>query len=187
MLDFTPVREKQISWQEFAKDLSKQDLVDLTNAIADKQLALIANCTDADVTFQPIDTDAHDPHAEDPDDENLAWNLGHIIVHATSSSEESAFLAAELARGVDYERRRSRYEVQWETVTSIAQCRARIEESRRMVLGTLQVWPDEPFIDNSYEPREGIVANCFVRFVFGMSHAEGHLGQIEEIVRQAHA
>lgn len=49
------------------------------------------------------------------DDVHLAWNLGHVIVHTMASAEESAALAAELARGVEYHGR-SRYEVPWETV-----------------------------------------------------------------------
>jgi hypothetical protein len=41
----------------------------------------------------------------------LPWTLGHVIVHITASAEESAFLAAELARGVHRRTGRSRFEV----------------------------------------------------------------------------
>ena len=71
-----------------------------------------------------------------------------MIVHTTASSEEAAFIAAELARGVEFHGR-SRSEVPWETVTTIEQCRHRLEESRRMRLATLQIWPDEPDLDNT--------------------------------------
>ena len=121
-----------------------------------------------------------------PEDVDLAWTLGHVIVHALASSEESAFLAAEMARGVE-PHGRSRYETPWEEVTTIEQCRSYIEQSRRMILAMLDVWPDEPHLDNTYEPWDGMVANPVIRFLLGLSHAEEHLAQIEEIVRQAKA
>ena len=52
---------------------------------------------------------------------------------------------ADLARGVAFHGR-SRSEVPWETVTTIAQCRARLEESRRMRLASLDMWPDQPYL-----------------------------------------
>lgn len=188
MLDFTPVRNKEISFTDLVKDLVIDDLRTLTNEMVDYQLSLIENCTDADVVFEPIDPDAHDAYAVNPDEENLAWNLGHLIVHVTASSEESAFLAAEMARGVEYQQRRSRSEVHWETVKTIAQCRARLEESRRMRLASLEMWPDQPFLDNTFtSERTGLVINPIARFAFGLSHDDAHLAQIAEVVRQARA
>jgi hypothetical protein len=184
MLDFTPIREKTIPWPEFVKDIRHPQLIDLTNELSDIQLALIQGCTDAHVTFQPVDPEAHDPYAADAKDEDLAWNLGHVIVHSLASSEESAYLAVELARGVEYETRRSRYEVPWETVTVVQQCRVLIEQSHRMILGMLAGWPDQPFTENTYTSPSGIEVNCYIRFLFGMNHAEGHLNQIAEIIRQ---
>ena len=35
-----------------------------------------------------IDLDADDPYAEAADEATMAWTLGHVIVHATASSEE---------------------------------------------------------------------------------------------------
>jgi hypothetical protein len=186
MIDFTPVHEKEITWIEFAKQFGKQDLIDQTNAMTDKVLLLIASCTDADVVFHPSDPEAHDPFAENPEDVDLAWNLGHVIVHITASAEESAFLAAELARGVEIEPRRSRWEVPWEEVRTIEQCRGYLEESRRMVLASLEMWPDKPHLDNYYESRQGVQVKPVHRFLYGQSHADSHLGQIEGIVRQAH-
>jgi hypothetical protein len=185
MIDFTLVHEKEITWTEFAKQFSKQDLIDQTNAMTDKILELIDGCTDADVVFQPSDPEAHDPFAKKPEELEMAWNLGHVIVHITASAEESAFLAAELARGVEMEPRRSRWEVPWEEVRTIEQCRGYLEESCRMVLASLEMWPDKPHLDNYYEPREGLRVTPVHRFLYGQSHADGHLGQIEEIIRQA--
>lgn len=189
MLDFTPVYNKEISYAEFVRDLTVDDLRTLTNEMVDRQLALIADCTDEDVVFQPVDENANDPYATNPDESSMAWTLGHVIVHATASSEEAAYLAVELARGLPLREGRSRYETPWETVTTIAQCRARLEESRRMRLASLDMWPDEPFYENRVDLFGGRVpnANAVVQFVFGLSHDTSHLGQIEEIVRQAKA
>lgn len=186
MLDLTPVRNKEMSYAELVADLTVADLRDLTNEMVDHQLALIADCTDADVVFVPQDPDADDPYAEDDEDQDLAWNLGHLIVHVTASSEEGAALAAEMARGVERDGR-SRSEVPWETVTTIAQCRERLEESRRMRLASLDMWPDEPYLDNiKMHERVGKI-DAYVRFVFGLSHDQGHLPQIENVIAQAKA
>lgn len=187
MLDFSPIRNKETTWQKFVSDLTHPDLINLSNEMLDTILGLISECVDEDVIFQPNDPDADDPYAENPDDQDLAWNLGHVIVHLTASAEESAFLAAELARGVEIERRRSRYETNWETVNTIAQCRQRLEESRRIQLACLDIWPDEPHLDNTYEPRKGFIINPILRHVLGLSHTDTHLGQIQEIVRQSKA
>lgn len=187
MLNFTPVRNKEITMAELVKDLTRDDLRRLTNLMIDWQLELIASCTDFDVTFVPSDPNAKDEAAATADEVNLAWTLGHVIVHTTASSEESAFLAAELARGVTYHGR-SRAEVPWQTATTISQCRARLEESRRMRLAMLDVWPDAPHLENTYQAWEGgPYMNCVERFVRGLSHDDGHLNQITEIVRQAQA
>jgi hypothetical protein len=148
-------------------------------------LGLIANSTDADVTFVPSDPDAYDEFASTQDELQMPWTLGHVIVHTTASAEESAAIAAELARGVPYNARRSRYEVPWETVTTRAQCQSRLEESRRMRLASLEMWPDPPHLDNTYQPREGITHNAISRFVAGLAHDADHLDQIRKIVAQA--
>ena len=187
MLDFEAVREKRMTMVDLCAGLTRDDLRALTNEMVDTMQALIAQCGDADVVFQPSDPAADDPYASDTADANVAWTLGHVIVHTTASAEESAFLAAELARGVE-NHGRSRYETPWETVTTIAQCRARLEESRRMRLATLDVWPDTPHFDLTYKPwPTSVDINCVGRFVLGLKHDWDHLGQIEEIVRQAQA
>jgi len=185
MLDFQALRDKKITITEFTANLTRNDLRDLTNEMIDKMLAQIAECKDEDVIFEPVDPDAHDSYAEDLDEVNLAWNLGHLIVHVTASAEESAALAAELARGVEFHGR-SRYEVPWQDVTTIAQCRHRLEESRRMRLASLEMWPDESHLDNTYKAFAGQV-NAVGRFVLGLNHDFGHLDQIAEVVRQTRA
>ena len=150
----------------------------------DTELELIKDCTDADVTFEPSDPEAYDLAAASDDELRIAWTLGHVIVHATASSEEAAALAAELARGVQWHGR-SRSEVPWRTVTTMEQCRHRLEESRRMRLASLETWPDEPYFDNTYTPRDDVPPiNCVRRFLNGLRHDSNHLAQIEEIVRR---
>jgi hypothetical protein len=185
MLDFAPVRDKTITIDQLCAGLTVDGLRRLTGEMVDAMLGLIAGCTDADVVFTPDDPEAEDTYASDPDEVSLAWTLGHVIVHTTASSEEAAFLAAELARGVPYREGRSRHEVPWQSVTTIEQCRHRLEESRRIRLASLDLWPDPPHLDNYFTTRSGARYNAIVRFVFGLSHDDSHLGQIAEIVRQA--
>jgi hypothetical protein len=178
MLDFSVIQEDGNGFNELVADLSLSDLENLTNEMIDFILDQVADCEDIDVTFEPSDPE---------EDVDLAWNLGHVIVHVTASSEESAALAVELARGVRHHGR-SRYETPWETVETMDQCRQRLEESRRMRLASLQMWPDDPKLDNTYRAwTNGPQVNALGRFILGLWHTDDHLGQIEDIVRQAKA
>ncbi len=188
MLDFTEVRSQQMSMADLANRLDRAALGELTNEMIDLMLAMIVDCQDEDVVFVPYDPEAYDEFASDEAVLNLPWTLGHVIVHTTASAEEAAFLGAELARGVPMRVRRSRYELPWESVTTIAQCRERLEESRRMRLATLAVWPDEPDLENHYVYRKsGEIINAKTRFVYGLMHDDSHVAQIADIVRQAKA
>src|SRR5262245_986468 len=126
MLDFTPVRQKRMTMQAFVMALSREQLRQLTDELVQRMLTLLECCIDADVTFVPEDPDANDPAAADPTDLQLAWTLGHNIVHATASGEEYAAVAAEFARGVSFHGR-PRYETPWQQVRTVAQCRQRLE------------------------------------------------------------
>jgi hypothetical protein len=186
MLNFAPVQKKEMTWRQFTANLAKDDLRDLTNEMIATILGQIADCVDADVTFLPSDPDADDPFAVSEDEVRLAWTLGHVIVHITASSEESAAIASELARGVPFRGGRSRWEVPWRNVTTIAQCRQRLEESRRMRLASLEMWPEQPDLENWYQPSaEYEPRNAIIRFVLGLQHDESHLDHISKIVRQA--
>jgi len=185
MLDFAAVSRGEKTINDLAAGLTVADLRDLTNKMVDHQLAQIADATDADVVFTPIDPGADDPYAADAADRNIAWTLGHLVVHVTASSEEGAFLAAEMARGIVREGR-SRSEIPWESVTTIAQCRHRLEESRRMRLASLDVWPDQPYLDVTVPGRPNTPPiNAIGRFLRGLSHDSNHLAQIDDVVRQA--
>src|SRR6476469_1607739 len=161
---------------QLTEGLTTADLRQLTNEMVDVMLSIIAESTDADVTADILDPQANDTFAATPDAVGLSWTLGHVIVHTTASAEESAVLAADLARGVEFHGR-SRSEVPWETVTTIAQCRARLEESRRMRLASLDMWPDQPYLANTYEPYAGRgVYTPAARFVGGLSHDDPQRG-----------
>ena len=187
MLDFTPVNNKESTMQDLVSGLNVEDLQRLTNEMIDTMLRLIEDLEEDDVVFVPIDPDAYDAAAATEADVELAWTLGHVIVHTTASSEEAGAIAAELARGVPHRGGRSRSEFPWESVTSISQCRRRLEESRRMRLASLGMWPDDPDLDNELESRSGKRANAVYRFVAGLRHDDSHLEQISKIAEQARA
>jgi hypothetical protein len=185
MLDFSLLETKEMTMNQLVADLTVNDLRRLTNEMIDTMLEMIEPCEDFDVSFVPEDPDAFDPAAEREEDIDLAWTLGHVIVHTTASAEESAALGAELARGVPRREGRSRSEIPWQKITTVAQCRHRLEESRRMRLASLDMWPDEPYLDNTYTGRSGEEVNAVVQFVFGLLHDDSHLDHLKGIIRQA--
>ena len=186
-MNFQAVRNKEITLSELIRDLTIEELRQLTDKMVDTVLNLISGCSDADVVFQPLDPEAHDPYAATPEEVTLPWTLGHVIVHTTASAEESAALAAELARGVRA-LGRSRYEVPWQEITSIESCRHRLRESRRMRLASLEMWPDDPHLDNTMRPwKTAPEMNAIGRFVLGLMHDDSHLDQVADIVYQAKA
>jgi hypothetical protein len=187
MLDFRAYREKEISFDQLIAGVTRAGLADLTSEMIDDILGRIQDCLDGEVTFRPEDPEAYDPYALHPKEIRLPWTLGHVIVHVTASSEESAALAAEMARGVA-NHGRSRYEVPWREMRTVEACRHRLEESRRMRRASLGMWPEEPHLEVEYAPWDGAPrVNAIGRFVLGLSHAESHLHQIDDIIRQARA
>ena len=184
MLDFNPLKNKEISFHKMASHLTIEEYKNTTRELIDYVLSRIADIDDAAVTFLPVDPAANDPYAENPEDVNLAWTLAHVIVHLTASLEESAFMAAELARGVA-EHGRSRYETPWQSVTTVQGCRERLEESLHMCLASLEMWPDPPHYENTYIPWESLgEIDARGRYLLGLKHADDHLGQINDILKQ---
>ncbi len=184
MLDFQSVREKKVTLQDLVKGLTQDDLRRELNEMYNDIEHRIINATDADVVFQPLDPNANDPFAKAGEAE-LAWTLGHVIVHLTASMEEAASISQELARGVEFQGR-SRWEVPFREARTIAFCRARLTESRRMCLAALDMWPEPPHMDNTYVAAPGALPHTPVsRFASGLKHASDHLEQISEIMRQA--
>jgi hypothetical protein len=183
-IDFEPVRSGSLQLIDLAQGMGPTELAEASRAVDDRLLELLAGAIDADVTFEPDDPGADDTFATDPAEAALPWTLGHVIAHVTASAEEAAFLAAELARGI-LPHGRSRAEVPWPSLLTAADVRHRLEESRRMVLGTLAVWPDEPHLEVVYTTSTGSVRNAPARFLGGLMHKDEHVGQVGEILRQA--
>jgi len=186
MLDFTAVRSGQQLMNDVTAALSLDDLRALTRESVRRMLALLDICTDSDITFIPDDPDARDDAAANSADRRLAWTLGHNVVHTTASAEEYAAVATELARGVEFHGR-PRYEVAWQTVTTVDQCRARLHESRRMRVASLDMWPNQPHLDVGYVAwsTSGWV-NAKGIFVWGLVHDDDHYRQMQKILEQAH-
>ena len=185
MLDFQALRDGSINFDALVAGLTREDLRDLTFEMIDTVLELIGDCVDGDVIFQPLDAVADDPYAASAEELTMPWTLGHVIVHITASAEESAAIATELARGVPYHGR-SRYEVPWQEMRTIEGCRSRLHESLRMRLRSLEMWPDEPHLDTTYQAwSDGPLVDAIGRFVLGLLHSEDHLEQIRDVVGQA--
>jgi DinB superfamily len=185
MIDFGPLRRREASLQDLAAGLTHEDLGRLTREMCAVLLSSIEDGTDEDVVMVPDDPEANDTFASQPEDVGLSWTLGHVVVHTTASSEESAALALVLARGLPVEGR-SRYEVPWEKARTVRFIRHRIEESQRMRLAMLAAWPDKPDLDNFYAPYEGRPPmNATGRFISGLAHDDSHLEQVRKIMGQA--
>ena len=180
ILDLTPFFSKEKTVAELTSGFTVADLRPMTDTLFNTIKGIVADVTDADVVFVPVDPQANDSG------ETSSWTLGHVIVHATASNEESGALALDLARGVVVEWR-SRYETPWETVTTSAQVHQRLEESHRMMHAMLDAWPDAPHMDTvQTHPFFGEL-NPISRYMMGIGHEEQHLDQLREIVRQAKA
>jgi uncharacterized damage-inducible protein DinB len=186
-MDFTPVLSYAVPMDRFIQEWAPtvDELARLTDASIDGFLALLRDCTDETVTFVPDDPAARDDAAAYPADRDLAWTIAHNVVHATASGEEYAAVAAELARGVEYHGR-PRYETPWQRLTTVAGCRQRLEESRRMRLASLLMWPDLPDLGKGYTPwKASGWVNARGIFAWGLVHDQGHRAQIAKILRQA--
>ena len=190
MIDFTPMREGDLSYKDYAarEKLGPAELRSLSDESIDFLLSLLDGLTDDDIVFDPEDPDANDPFAVEGEEE-IGWNFGHLIVHVTASSEEGAALSSLLARGVAASER-PRYETPWRDMQTVAQARQRIEESRRMRNAYLDTWPQAPLLDTVRVVSERFTArfgemNAPAAFLFALSHEVGHFEQMEEARRQA--
>lgn len=185
-IDFAALRERRATLATISAGLSVEELARITEESIARMEEALSEVTDADVVFVPVDPEANDPAAADEADRDIAWTLGHLIVHVTASAEESAALAAELARGVPFHGR-SRWEVPWQRVTTVEECRRRLAESRRIRLASLEMWPGTPPAE--LDATEGVPTwdQARERFARGLAHEDGHLAQIREVIAQATA
>ncbi len=191
-LDFSQVENHEITLLQFSEHFTVEDLRNATNESIDTLLKIVQGLDDTQVSFLPYDPDADDPHAK-PGEEKIGWSVAHLVVHVTASSEEWATYSSFLARGVPYPAEpRLRYETDWKTVTTTAQCIQRLEESRRIRLGYLDAWPDKPNLETKRELSPRFIErngqfNATTCFLYGLKHELGHYAQFREVARQAKA
>ncbi|MCB9453547.1 MAG: DinB family protein [Anaerolineaceae bacterium] len=187
-IDFSPITDQGMTYLEFAKRFNRDDLRAVTNTSIDTMLDIIHDLNDGQVTYEPVDPDAHDSFAIEGE-EDIGWTIAHLIAHVTASSEEGAALSSLLARGFSTSER-PRYETPWRDLTTQAQCVQRLEESRRMRLAYLDTWPDVPQLDvyREISPRfteKFGEMNAPAAFLFGLKHEVGHYDQFREVRQQA--
>lgn len=190
--DFAPVENNEMTLLQFSKNFTVEDLRAITNESIDTLLKIVQGLNDTQVTFLPHDPEADDPFAK-PGEEKIGWSIAHLVVHVTASSEEWATYSSFLARGIPYPAEpRLRYETEWKSVTTTAQCIQRLEESRRIRLGYLAAWPDQPNLEIKRELSPRFIEkfgqfNAPACFLFGLKHEFGHYAQFREVARQAKA
>lgn len=179
--DFAAIHAGETTFAAVADSLTVADLRAFTNEAYDHVEAALAPADDGAITFVPAD-----PHLREGDTEG-AWSVAHVVVHLTAGMEEGGAIASALARGVLLEGR-PRYETPWQSIVTRAQVQQRLAESRRMSLAFLDTWPDEPHLDLAYTPipRFGPL-NAPARYLVGIGHAEGHVEQMRDAIRQAAA
>lgn len=176
--NFEAVRAGLVSFAEMTSKLSRADLIELIKGTFEALGKPLAD-QDADdlASFVPADSDAQEG-------EGAGWTIGHIVAHLTATWEETAAVAATMARGVKLEAR-LRYEVPWQELNTIASIKARLQESQRMCLAFLETWPDEPHLDITATPIPPLgPLNALAMCGLGIGHAQSHVAQIAETVRQ---
>ncbi|MBZ0299377.1 MAG: DinB family protein [Anaerolineae bacterium] len=190
-IDFKPVTDGKMQILEYSRRFTLSDLRKATNDSIDFLLLVIQDMDDSDMVFDPIDLEAHDPHAV-AGEEHIGWNMGHLIAHVTASCEEWAAYSSILARSVAYgPEPRLRYETAWREIDTKSKAVQRLEESRRIRLAYLATWPDQPNLELKRELSPRFVErmgefNAPACFLFGLKHEVGHYDQFREVARQIH-
>lgn len=188
-IDFSPIHERTQKAIPFAAPFSLEEIRAAAVESVEFMLGILDGLTDEDVTFVPDDPDADDPHAI-PEEMHVGWNIAHLVVHVTASTEEYVSTAAVLARGINFPREpRLRYETHWQSVTTVAQCEQRLRESLRIRLAALDMFPDE-ILPGRWERSERFLElfgeiDAKAAYLFGLSHETGHHDQFAEAKRQA--
>lgn len=176
-LDCDEIASRKRSVPEQVAVVTQRDLPGFATELYDLLDAATAGLTDAQVRFIPRD--------ENESGES-GWNVAHLVLHVTASAEEGVALGSSLARNVEFTGR-SRFEPEWETVTTAAQVQQRLAESRRMTQAFLETWPDAPYLQNTYEHPYFGTMNAMSQAVAGLYHGFHHLPQVKEAARQATA
>lgn len=199
--DFAALYEGRMTFAELVKDVNYSDVRLHLNELFSSIQSIVDDVTDADVTFLPQDP-------ETQEENGLGWPLSHVLVHTTATLEETAALAAMLARGVavgellryetlweskgglswyqTYVEGCLRYETPWESIQTATQFHAHLKEGQRMCNAFLDAWPDVPHLDVTFTrvPLFGSV-NAIAHFMTGIFHAQMHLDQLRTTLQQA--
>ena len=179
-LDFKLIATGQVTIQQLASGKTQSDFLQLTTDVFATIDDIVAEITDDDVNFVPEDKEAREG-------DECGWTLSHIIAHLTATLEERAAFSSLLARGIAIEAR-LHSEVPWESIKTVQQLRARLNESQRITKAYLQAWPDEPRLDveMTLVPRFGPM-NAISSYMLGIVHAQVHFEQMRDVVRQSRA
>jgi DinB superfamily len=177
-IDLAAVLSGQITYADMIKDIRHADLCTTTNEIFNEIESILSGATDTTILFVP-----HDPSASDQSEQG--WSVNHIVAHMTASLEEPAAAAAMLARGVQVDQR-LRYETPWQDLSTLQAVQARLQESQRICNAFLNAWPDQPHLDVTriLIPSFGPM-NAIGLYILGIVHAQSHLDQLRETVRQS--
>ena len=179
--DFAAILTGQNTYADTVAAYDRNNLIELTQEYYAEINGIISGATGAAIVAVPFD-----PGLKDQSEGEGAWTIGHIIAHLTATTEESAALASALARGAEFaDDLRLRAEVAWETLQTAEQINARLAESQRMSLAFLETWPDAPDLARTATliPQFGPM-NAVGRYMLGLFHANMHLDQLREIMRQ---
>lgn len=180
LVDFAAVRSGQISFADATRTLQPADLRRALDELFSELDAALAQATDATVLFVPRDPDASDQSER-------GWPLNQIVAHVTATLDGTTAGAAILARGVQVEGQ-LRYEPSWEGLSTLQKVQARLKECQRMCRAFLDAWPDEPHLDQTVTPIPALgPLNAIGLSAIGIGHAQQHLDQVREVVRQAAA
>ncbi len=188
LIDFTRLNKKEVTYLEFSRQFTIDDLRMANHASIDHIRTIIKDADDFQITFVPHDQEAYDSHAPD-EDQHIGWSLAHLVLHVTASAEEGAAFGSILARGISIGGLRLRYEPNWRDVTTKAQVLHRLEESRHIRLAYLDTWPDEPHLDVFREVPEHSPwyqqINAVASILSGLRHEAAHFEQFEDVAEQA--
>ncbi len=178
LVDFAAIRSGQISFADATRTIQPADLQRALDECFAELDSALAHATDATVSFVPRDPDASDQSEQ-------GWTLNRIVTHVTATLEGCAAGSAMLARGVQVEGQ-LRYEPPWESLSTLQKVQARLRESQRMCRAFLDAWPDEPHLDLTVTPIPALgPLNAIGLNTIGVGHAQQHLDQVREVVRQA--
>jgi hypothetical protein len=192
MIDFSPLERGETNLLGLSEGVTVAHLRAWTRESVASLRAIIREADDAMITFVPYDPDANDPWADDAM-KHVGWTLGHLVAHVTATSEESAATSAMLARGIAYPADpRLRYETPWQDIDTQAKALQRLDESLRMRLGALDMYPDKPHLETYRQlSPSGLVRwgplNAPAQFLSGLRHEVGHTTQFRDVLRQARA